>query len=154
LRTPESTVAVRRIRPESKLYIDDLMAQDLAVSHWKGLVNAESTTTRRRKLHQIRVGKLQGKHGRDSARFRKVLRYVASHSQPLETQGIRPTLYELTTEYDTILKAREPHKGYLVSFGRGRIMDEEDVMARLSSALRRVTDMTGIFLNSISVNVA
>ena len=42
--------------------------------------------------------------------FEKAFRYIASHSQPLETQGIRPTLAELKGDYDTILKAWVPHK--------------------------------------------
>ena len=52
-----------------------------------------------------------GEHRRDNADFRECCRYVASHSQPLETQGIRPTLDELKADYDAVLKAREPHKG-------------------------------------------
>ena len=37
-------------------------------------------------------------------------RYIGSHSQPIETQGIRPTLDELKADYNTILQARQPHK--------------------------------------------
>jgi hypothetical protein len=42
--------------------------------------------------------------------FEKACRYIASHSQPIETQGIRPTLNELKADYQAVLKAREPHK--------------------------------------------
>jgi hypothetical protein len=42
--------------------------------------------------------------------FDKACRYIASHSQPLETQGVRPTLDELKADYDAVLKAWGPHK--------------------------------------------
>ena len=42
--------------------------------------------------------------------FDKCCRYIASHSQSIETQGIRPTLDELKGDYEVILKARDPHK--------------------------------------------
>jgi hypothetical protein len=42
--------------------------------------------------------------------FDKACRYIASHSQPPETQGIRPTLAELKADYDGVAKAWAPHK--------------------------------------------
>jgi hypothetical protein len=42
--------------------------------------------------------------------FEKACRYIASHFQPIETQGIRPTLDELKADYKTILDARQLHK--------------------------------------------
>jgi len=66
------------------------------------------------RLDSLKVGdgvKLQESMAAIVPVFEKWCRYVASHSQPLETQGIRPTLDELKADYDTVLKAREPHKG-------------------------------------------
>ena len=59
-----------------------------------------------------------GRHGQVTRRklvssympaFDKSCRDIASHSQPIETQGIRPTLDELKGDYGAVLKAREPH---------------------------------------------
>jgi hypothetical protein len=62
------------------------------------------------KLEKINVDKLQESMAAIMPVFDKSCRYIASHSQPLETQGIRPTLDELKADYETVLKAREPHK--------------------------------------------
>jgi hypothetical protein len=62
------------------------------------------------KIEKINVGKLQESMAGVMPVFEKACRYIASHSQPIETQGIRPTLDELKRDYDAILKAREPHK--------------------------------------------
>ena len=42
--------------------------------------------------------------------FEKACRYIASHSQLIETQGIRPTIDELKADYKAILGARQPRK--------------------------------------------
>jgi hypothetical protein len=62
------------------------------------------------KVEKINVGKLQESVSAVMPVFEKSCRYIASHSQPIETQGIRPTLDELKTDYEAVLKAREPHK--------------------------------------------
>jgi hypothetical protein len=62
------------------------------------------------KLDKINIGKLPESMSAIMPVFEKSCRYIASHSQPPETQGIRPTLDELKVDYDTLLKAREPHK--------------------------------------------
>lgn len=77
----------------------------------KGVVQRYAPNVMMTKLDKINVGKLQESMAAIMPVFEKCCRYVASHSQPLETQGIRPTLDELKADYDIVLKAREPHKG-------------------------------------------
>jgi ABC-type Na+ transport system ATPase subunit NatA len=86
---------------------------EIVVEHemLKGVVQRYAPNVMMTKLDQINVGKLQESMAAIMPVFEKCCRYVASHSQPLETQGIRPTLDELKVDYDTVLKAREPHKG-------------------------------------------
>ena len=62
------------------------------------------------KLEKINIADLQASMSTIMPVFEKACRYIASHSQPPETQGIRPTLAELKGDYDTILKAWVPHK--------------------------------------------
>jgi len=62
------------------------------------------------KVEKINVGKLQESASAVMPVFERACRYIASHSQPIYTQGIRPTLDELKVDYDAVLKAREPHK--------------------------------------------
>ncbi len=62
------------------------------------------------KLDKINVGKLQASVAAIMPVFDKSCRYTASHSQPPETQGIRPTLDELKADHDTVLRARQPQK--------------------------------------------
>ena len=62
------------------------------------------------KLDKINVPHLKESIAAITPIFDKACRYIASHSQPPETQGIRPTLDELKADYETVLKAREPHK--------------------------------------------
>jgi hypothetical protein len=78
---------------------------------FKGVVQRYAPNVMMTKLDQINVGKLQESMAAITPIFEKCCRYVASHSQPLETQGIRPTLDELKADYDAVLKAREPHEG-------------------------------------------
>jgi energy-coupling factor transporter ATP-binding protein EcfA2 len=77
----------------------------------KGVVQRYAPNVMMTKLDKINVTKLQESMAAIVPVFEKCCRYVASHSQPLETQGIRPTLDELKADHDTVLKAREPHKG-------------------------------------------
>lgn len=41
--------------------------------------------------------------------FEKACRYIASHSQPLETLNVRPTLQELQKDWDDVQKARDEY---------------------------------------------
>lgn len=86
---------------------------EIVVEHemFKGVVQRYAPNVMMTKLDQINIAKLQESMTAITPIFEKCCRYVASHSQPLETQGIRPTLDELKADYDAVLKAREPHKG-------------------------------------------
>ncbi len=85
---------------------------EIVVEHemLKGVVQRYAPNVMMTKLEQINVGTLQESMAAVTPVFNKCCRYTASHSQPLETQGIRPTLDELKADFETILKAREPHK--------------------------------------------
>ncbi|MGB9072389.1 MAG: AAA family ATPase [Terriglobales bacterium] len=85
---------------------------EIVVEHemLKGVVQRYAPNVMMTKLDKINVGKLQESMAAIMPVFDKSCRYIASHSQPVETQGIRPTLDELKADYDTVLKAREPHK--------------------------------------------
>ncbi|HEV7676343.1 MAG TPA: AAA family ATPase [Candidatus Angelobacter sp.] len=76
----------------------------------KGVVQRYAPNVMMTKLEKINVGKLQESMAAIMPVFEKSCRYIASHSQPPETQGIRPTLDELKADYDTIIKAWQPHK--------------------------------------------
>ena len=85
---------------------------EMVVEHemLKGVVQRYAPNVMMTKLEQINVGTLQESIDAVTPVFNKCCRYTASHSQPLETQGIRPTLDELKADFDTILKAWTPHK--------------------------------------------
>lgn len=85
---------------------------EIIVEHemFKGVVQRYAPNVMMTKLDKINVGKLQESMAAIMPVFDKSCRYIASHSQPVETQGIRPTLDELKADYDTVLTAREPHK--------------------------------------------
>ena len=85
---------------------------EIVVEHemLKGVVQRYEPNVMMTKLEQINVGTLQESMAAVTPVFNKCCRYTASHSQPLETQGIRPTLDELKADFETILKARDPHK--------------------------------------------
>lgn len=85
---------------------------EIIVEHemFKGVVQRYAPNVMMTKLDKINVGKLQESMAAIMPVFDKSCRYIASHSQPVETQSIRPTLDELKADYDTVLKAREPHK--------------------------------------------
>lgn len=76
----------------------------------KGVVQRYAPNVMMTKVEKINVGKLQESMSAVIPVFEKACRYIASHSQPIETQGIRPTLEELKSDYEAVLKAREPHK--------------------------------------------
>ena len=85
---------------------------EIVVEHemLKGVVQRYAPNVMMTKMDKINVGKLQEGMAAIMPVFEKSCRYIASHSQPPETQGIRPTFDELKADYDTVLKAREPHK--------------------------------------------
>ena len=85
---------------------------EIVVEHemLKGVVQRYAPNVMMTKLEKINVAQLQGSMAAIMPVFDKSCRYIASHSQPPETQGIRPTLDELKADYDKVLQAREPHK--------------------------------------------
>ena len=85
---------------------------EIVVEHemLKGVVQRYTPNVMMTKVEKINVGKLQESMSIVIPVFEKACRYIASHSQPIETQGIRPSLDELKADYDAVLKAREPHK--------------------------------------------
>ena len=76
----------------------------------KGVVQRYTPNVMMTKLDQIEIAALPDSVASVIPVFDKCCRYIASHSQPVETQGIRPTLDELKTDLDEVLKAREPHR--------------------------------------------
>jgi hypothetical protein len=76
----------------------------------KGVTQRYAPNVMMTKLDKINVAKLQDSITAMMPVFEKACRYIASHSQPMETQGIRPTLDELKNDYNMVRKAREPHK--------------------------------------------
>jgi len=85
---------------------------EIVVEHemFKGVVQRYAPNVMLTKLGKINIGKLQEGMAAIVPVFEKSCRYIASHSQPIETQGIRPTLAELKADYNTISQARQPHK--------------------------------------------
>jgi hypothetical protein len=85
---------------------------EIVVEHemFKGVVQRYAPNVMLTKLDRINIGKLQEGMSAIVPVFEKCCRYIASHSQPIETQGIRPTLDELKTDYNAVLQARQPHK--------------------------------------------
>ena len=76
----------------------------------KGVVQRYAPNVMMTKLGQITVDTLKEDIAAVTPVFDKCCRYTKSHSQPLETLGIRPTLDELKADFEAILKARKPHK--------------------------------------------
>jgi hypothetical protein len=76
----------------------------------KGVVQRYAPNVMMTRAEKINVGELQRSLTSVMPVFEKACRYIASHSQAVETQGIRPTLDELKNDYESVLKAREPHK--------------------------------------------
>jgi len=85
---------------------------EIVVEHemFKGVVQRYAPNVMLTKLDKINVGKLQEGMAAIVPVFEKSCRYIASHSQPIETQGIRPTLDELKADYNAVVQARQPHK--------------------------------------------
>lgn len=85
---------------------------EIVVEHemFKGVVQRYAPNVMLTKLDKINIGKLHEGMAAIVPVFEKSCRYIASHSQPIETQGIRPTLDELKTDYNTVFQARQPHK--------------------------------------------
>lgn len=85
---------------------------EIVVEHemFKGVVQRYAPNVMLRKLDRINVGRLKDGMAAIVPVFEKSCRYIASHSQPIETRGIRPTLDELKADYKTVLEARQPHK--------------------------------------------
>lgn len=85
---------------------------EIVVEHemLKGVVQRYAPNVMMTKLDKINVGELQKSVCTIMPVFEKSCRYIASHSQPPETQGIRPTLDELKADHETVLKARQAHK--------------------------------------------
>jgi energy-coupling factor transporter ATP-binding protein EcfA2 len=85
---------------------------EIVVEHemLKGVVQRYAPNVMMTRLGKINVGKLHESVATIMPVFEKSCRYIASHSQPPETQGIRPTLDELKVDHDRVLKARQPHK--------------------------------------------
>jgi energy-coupling factor transporter ATP-binding protein EcfA2 len=77
----------------------------------KGVVQRYAPNVMLTKLDQINAAKLPDAVAAIVSVFEKCCRYIASHSQPIETQGVRPTVDELKTDFKAVLDAREPHKG-------------------------------------------
>jgi len=85
---------------------------EIVVEHemFKGVVQRYAPNVMLTKLERINIAKLQEGMAAIVPVFEKSCRYIASHSQPIETMGIRPTLDELKADYDTVVQARQPHK--------------------------------------------
>jgi energy-coupling factor transporter ATP-binding protein EcfA2 len=85
---------------------------EIVVEHemFKGVVQRYAPNVMMTKLEKINVAELQSSMTAIMPIFDKACRYIASHSQPPETQGIRPTLDELKADYDAVIKAWGPHK--------------------------------------------
>lgn len=85
---------------------------EIVVEHemLKGVVQRYAPNVMMTKLEQINVATLKDSMAAIVPVFDKCCRYIASHSQPIETQGIRPTLSELKTDFAAVLTAWEPHK--------------------------------------------
>ena len=67
----------------------------------KGVVQRYAPNVMMTKVEKINIGRAAEKcMSAVMPVFEKACRYIASHSQPLETQGIRPTLDELKADFD------------------------------------------------------
>jgi energy-coupling factor transporter ATP-binding protein EcfA2 len=77
---------------------------------FKGIVQRYAPNIMMTKLDKVNAADLQASVAVIMPVFDKACRYIASHSQPLETQGVRPTLDELKADYDAVVKAWAPHK--------------------------------------------
>jgi energy-coupling factor transporter ATP-binding protein EcfA2 len=76
---------------------------------FKGVVQRYAPNMMMTKLPQMKLDGFNDTIAVIVPLFEKCCRYIASHSQPIETQGIRPTLDELRADVAAVLKARDPH---------------------------------------------
>lgn len=76
----------------------------------KGVVRRYEPNVMMTMLEKINVAELGNSIAVVVPVFDKACRYIASHSQPIETQGIRPTLEELKKDFEAVTKTRGPHK--------------------------------------------
>jgi len=76
---------------------------------FKGVVQRYAPNVMMTKLSQIKLDGFKETIAAIIPIFDKCCRYIASHSQPIETQGIRPTLDELKADFAAVQEAREPH---------------------------------------------
>lgn len=85
---------------------------EIVVEHemFKGVVQRYAPNVMMTNVEKINVDKLQESMAAVIPVFDKACRYIASHSQPIETQCIRPTLDELKADFEAVSLAREPHK--------------------------------------------
>jgi hypothetical protein len=85
---------------------------EIAVEYelFKGVIQRYAPNIMMTKLEKINITELKASVATVMPIFSKACRYIASHSQPIETQGIRPTLTELKADFDSLLKARDAHK--------------------------------------------
>ena len=85
---------------------------EIVVEHemLKGVVQRYAPNVMMTRLDKIAIAELPESVASIVRIFDKCCRYIASHSQPIETQGIRPTLDELKTDFAAVLIARKPHK--------------------------------------------
>ena len=85
---------------------------EIVVEHemLKGVVQRYAPNIMMTKLQQINVHELHDSMKAVIPVYDKSCRYIGSHSQPVETQGIRPTLDELKADFEALLGAREHHK--------------------------------------------
>lgn len=77
---------------------------------FKGVVQRYAPNVMMTKLEKVNADKLSDSVAVIAPIYEKCCRYIASHSQPIETQGIRPTLDELKADLTSVLDARDPHK--------------------------------------------
>lgn len=86
---------------------------EIVVEHemFKGIVQRYTPNVMMTKLDKVNVEKFEETTKAIMPVFERCCRYIASHSQPVETQSVRPTLDELKFDFDSVMKAREPHKG-------------------------------------------
>ncbi len=91
-------------------YLRNLCELVVEQDMFKGVVRRYEPNIRMTTLESIQLDSLQSSIGAIVPIFEKCCRYIASHSQPIETQGIRPTLQELKADYTMVNDAREAHK--------------------------------------------
>ena len=77
---------------------------------FKGIVQRYAPNIMMTKLEKVNIPALPKSMSSIASVFEKSCRYIASHSQPIETQGIRPTLDELRQDHIAVCAAWDAHK--------------------------------------------